>query len=114
MWQTPVPPQVALQLDTLWNFRQSGRCNDGDACILSCFLPELLRPTAGIATYDGVTLQLLRRHLFPPWDHFGRVGGTGHQTHQLGTHSRRCAEMDPMASLGHPSPIAGGQSRTIF
>ncbi|CAN7994305.1 unnamed protein product [Ixodes pacificus] len=108
MWQTPVPPQVALQLDTPWKFRQSGRCNDGDARILSRFLPELLRPATGIATYDGVTLRLLQRRLLPPRDHFGYVGGTGHQTHQLGTHSRRQAEMDPTASLGHPGPIAGG------
>lgn len=34
------------------------------------FFPELLLATAGIATPDSVTLQLLRRRLLPPRDHF--------------------------------------------
>lgn len=37
----------------------------GDACVVSCFLLELPRPTARIATSDGTTLRRLRRRLLP-------------------------------------------------
>lgn len=50
--------------------RESGCRDDGDARILSYFLPELLRPAVGMATFYYVTLWLLQHQLLPLQDRF--------------------------------------------
>lgn len=49
-------------------------------CILACLFPELVCPTAGTATSNGMTLRLKGRRLSPLWDCSRHTGKTGRQT----------------------------------